>query len=82
MPQLDFNVALSNLVFLIVFFIVFYLLIHYLVFPRLLKMVLVRKFYLHKLDAAYNRATKRLKEQRRCNLHEQRKLLTLVKKIL
>lgn len=50
MPQLDFNVAFINFLFLIFFIIFFFILFYYLIFQKLFKIIYIKKFLFENLE--------------------------------
>jgi len=50
MPQLDFHLAYSNFVFLVLFFIIFYFFLSFSLLKKLIKFFLIRGFYKEFLD--------------------------------
>ena len=63
MPQLDFNVAFSNFIFLTFFFIFFYLFVTFFLLPQLLKMIAIKIFYLKLLKTLKKRFLALVKKQ-------------------
>jgi hypothetical protein len=82
MPQLDFNVAFSNFIFLIFFFIFFYLLIYFFIFPRLFKMILVRRFFLYRVESIRSELEVSIQTRRGQNSKELKKLFLFIKNII
>lgn len=81
MPQLDFNVAFVNFIFLIFFIIFFFILFYFLIFQKLFKIIYIKKFFIEHLENKKIFAFNKKNFYQKLNFLEIKKIFSFFKNI-
>lgn len=81
MPQLDFNVAFVNSIFIVIFFIFFYIFFYFLIFQKLFKIIFLKNFFIPFLEKNKNFSFNLKIQKSNSVFFETKKILFLFKNI-